>query len=231
MKTIGLIGGMSWESTAHYYDGLNRGIKERLGGLRSAHIVMESVDFGPIEALMRKGEWEAIGKILASSATRLEKAGAEGIVLCTNTMHKLAPYIENATRVPLLHIAKATAKSITKEGIDDVILLGTRFTMQQDFYKKLLKEEGIMARIPNDAGCEEIDRIIFQELCLGKITEPSKKAYLSIINEIAINYPSTKGVIFGCTEIGMLISEDDTTLRTFDTTSLHVNTILDFMLS
>lgn len=230
MKSIGLIGGMSWESTAHYYEDLNKGIKERLGGLHSAHLVMESVDFAPIEALMRKEEWESIGEILASSALRLEKAGAQAIVLCTNTMHKLAPLIEEVTLIPLLHIAHITAEEICKEGIDEVLLLGTRFTMQQDFYKNTLAQKGLRVRIPNGKACEEIDRIIFEELCVGNILESSKQTYLSIIKDILKQYPHTKGVIFGCTEIGMLLSQEDTSLKTFDTTALHVKAILDFML-
>ena len=229
MKTIGLLGGMSWESTHHYYAGLNQGIQERLGGLHSAPIWLRSVDFAPIESLMRQHKWEDIAAILITHAKALEEAGAEGIVLCTNTMHKLAPVIQQNITIPLLHIAQVTAQAIRSQGLKEVILLGTRFTMEEDFYTRILQENHLIVHTPNNADKERIDRIIFEELCLGKVTKTSKKEYVDIIEALTQTHPSIQGVILGCTEIGMLISQDDLSLKVFDTTTLHVKAILDFM--
>lgn len=230
MKTIGIIGGMSHESTTHYYEGINDGIKKRLGGLHSGEIVLYSVDFAPIEAMQRDNRFDEAGELLAHHAKNLENCGAEAIILATNTMHKVASHIQNAINIPFLHIADATSKEIKKQNINHVILLGTRFTMQEDFYKQRLVQAGINVTIPNASTCKQIDKIIFEELCLGKIDQSSKDFYIKSINDLAKDDKSIKGVILGCTEIGMLIGKSDTNLTLFDTTALHVKEAVDFML-
>lgn len=230
MKTIGILGGMSWESTAHYYEGINNEVKSRLGGLHSGEIVLYSVDFAPIEVMQREGRFDEAGEILARHAKHLENCGAKAIVLATNTMHKIASHIQNAVSIPFLHIADATCKEIKKQDINHVILLGTRFTMQEDFYKQRLVQKGIKVTIPDTLTCKQIDKIIFEELCLGKIKQASKDFYIKTINDLAKNDESIKGVILGCTEIGMLIGENDTDLNIFDTTALHVKEAVGFML-
>lgn len=230
MKTIGILGGMSYESSAHYYTGINQEINRRLGGLHSGEIVLYSVDFAPIEAMQRSGEFDKAGKLLASHAVSLEKAGAKAIVLATNTMHKIAQHIIEAINIPFLHIADATCKAITAKKINHIILLGTRFTMQEEFYKAKLEANGIKVTTPDNFTCKEIDRIIFNELCLGKIEKSSKEFYLKTLQTLAKNSPTIQGVILGCTEIGMLINQNDTHLKVFDTTALHVREAVDFML-
>ncbi|MBS6955121.1 MAG: aspartate/glutamate racemase family protein [Enterocloster asparagiformis] len=219
MKTIGLIGGMSWESTVTYYRLINEAVKERLGGLHSAKILLYSVDFQEIEECQTRGEWDRSAAILGDAAKRLEGAGADCIVICTNTMHKVAPQIGEQISIPILHIAEATAKELTGRGISRVLLLGTRYTMQQDFYKEKLVERGLEVMVPGDADMEIVNRIIFNELCLGVISEDSKKEYLRIIEDQRNR--GAQGVILGCTEIGLLISQADTDLPVFDTTQIH----------
>ena len=219
MKTIGLIGGMSWESTVTYYRLINEAVKERLGGLHSAKILLYSVDFQEIEECQTRGEWDRSAAILGDAAKRLEGAGADCIVICTNTMHKVAPQIREQISIPILHIAEATAKELTGRGISRVLLLGTRYTMQQDFYKEKLVERGLEVMVPGDADMEIVNRIIFNELCLGVISEDSKKEYLRIIEDQRNR--GAQGVILGCTEIGLLISQADTDLPVFDTTQIH----------
>ena len=219
MKTIGLIGGMSWESTVTYYQILNETVKQRLGGLHSAKILLYSVDFDEIEKYQSSGEWEKSAEVLSQAAMNLEKAGADFIVICTNTMHKVAPKIQSHISIPIIHIAEATADELIKRGISRVALLGTKYTMTQDFYKDKLLKAGIDVVIPDSTGIETVNDIIYKELCLGIISEESKKKYLEIINRLAEQ--GAQGVILGCTEIGLLIQQTDTSLPVFDTTQIH----------
>lgn len=230
MKTIGLIGGMSWESTIPYYRQINETIKQRLGGLHSAKIVLYSVDFQEIEALQHAGQWEQAGALLADVAKRLEAAGAEGLVLCTNTMHKVAAAIEGATHVPLLHIADPTAEAIKHAGVSTVGLLGTRFTMEQDFYRSRLEDKyGLTVLTPNTEDRDTVHRIIYDELCLGRINEGSRSAYIEVINRLVEN--GAEAVILGCTEISLLIEPQHVDIPLFDTTQLHAVYAADWMLS
>lgn len=219
MKTIGLIGGMSWESTVTYYQILNETVKQRLGGLHSAKILLYSVDFDEIEKYQSSGEWEKSAEVLSQAAMNLEKAGADFIVICTNTMHKVAPKIQSHISIPIIHIAEATADELIKRGISRVALLGTKYTMTQDFYKDKLLKAGIDVVIPDSTGIETVNDIIYKELCLGIISEESKKKYLEIIGRLAEQ--GAQGVILGCTEIGLLIQQTDTSLPVFDTTRIH----------
>ena len=219
MKTIGLIGGMSWESTATYYKIINEEIKAHLGGLHSAKILLFSVDFAEIEELQAKDEWERAGRILASVAKNLEVAGADFIAICTNTMHKVEPQISANLQIPILHIATATADELKAQNIDKTILLGTKYTMTQDFYKEKLIEQGIEVFIPNESEIEFINSVIFNELCLGKILSSSKEKFLQTIDRL-VNL-GAKSVILGCTEIGLLISQNDLEIPVFDTTIIH----------
>lgn len=219
MKTIGLIGGMSWESTVTYYQILNETVKQRLGGLHSAKILLYSVDFDEIEKYQSSGEWEKSAEVLSQAAMNLEKAGADFIVICTNTMHKVAPKIQSHISIPIIHIAEATADELIKRGISRVVLLGTKYTMTQDFYKDKLLKAGIDVVIPDSTGIETVNDIIYKELCLGIISEESKKKYLEIIDRLAEQ--GAQGVILGCTEIGLLIQQTDTSLPVFDTTQIH----------
>ncbi|MDM3085850.1 MULTISPECIES: aspartate/glutamate racemase [Citrobacter] len=223
MKTIGLLGGMSWESTIPYYRLINEGVKQRLGGLHSAQILLHSVDFHEIELCQSRGEWDKAGDILA-------QAGAEGIVLCTNTMHKVAEAIEAACDVPFLHIADATGRAIQKQQMRNVALLGTRYTMEQDFYRGRLQTEfGISTLIPDADDRQKINQIIFDELCLGEFSESSRDYYLSVINQLAKQ--GAQGVIFGCTEIGLLVPTERSPLPVFDTAAIHAQDAVAFMLS
>ncbi|SFI27431.1 aspartate racemase [Bosea sp. OK403] len=225
MTTIGLIGGMSWESTAVYYRLLNEGVRARLGGLHSADIMLHSLDFGPIAEMQARGDWEAAGDVLADSARRLEQAGAGCIVLCTNTMHKLADRITGATRVPFLHLADVTAKAIKRSPSRRPLLLATRFTMEQDFYRDRLRAFGVDAMVPDAAQRGDVHRIIYEELCRGVIEPASKARYLDIVAEAAGQ--GADGVILGCTEITLLVSQADFAIPVFDTTVLHVEAALD----
>ncbi|MEQ6889385.1 aspartate/glutamate racemase family protein [Halomonas sp. CS7] len=219
MKTIGLIGGMSWESTQTYYRLINQGVKARLGGLHSARLVLYSVDFAEIEALQRRGDWAAAARILGAAACSLEAAGADFLVLCTNTMHKVAPQLEQAVAIPLLHIADATAKALHRQGVTRVGLLGTRFTMEQAFYRERLEAQGIQVLIPDAPQRERVHAIIFDELCRGEIRADSKADCLAIVASLAEQ--GAQGVILGCTELGLLIQADDTEIPLFDTTEIH----------
>lgn len=230
MKTIGLLGGMSWESTIPYYRLINEGVKQRLGGLHSAQILLHSVDFHEIEACQSSGDWQRAGDILAQAAKGLEQAGAEGIVLCTNTMHKVADQIEHAVTVPFLHIADATGRAIQKAGMSNVALLGTRYTMEQDFYRGRLQQEfAISTPIPDSDDRARINQIIFDELCLGTFSEASRDYYLEVIS--ALKAHGAQGVIFGCTEIGLLVPAELSPLPVFDTAAIHAADAVDFMLS
>jgi aspartate racemase len=229
MRTIGLIGGMSWESTTSYYQFINQGIKQRLGGLHSAKIILHSVNFAEIEQLQHLGRWDELAKILTNAAIGLEKAGVDCVAICTNTMHKVAANIESALDVPLLHIADATAKSVLNNHIRKVGLLGTKFTMEQDFYTARMQQAGIEVIIPNQLQRDLIHEVIYQQLCLGQIKLDSKLQFLSIIDEL--KQQGAEAIILGCTEIAMLINQDDTPTPLFDTTRLHAEYAVDFALS
>ncbi len=220
MKVIGLLGGMSWESTVGYYRVINEGVKNSLGGLHSAKIVLYSVDFEPIEKLQHEGNWEETARILSEAAQSVESAGANFLLICTNTMHKVATQIEKSINIPLLHIADATAEVLMQEGIKTVGLLGTAFTMEQDFYKGRLSENyGLNVLVPEYEDRKVVHRIIYQELCLGKIKSKSKAEYLRIID--SLSNQGAEAVILGCTEIGMLVNQGDTEVRLLDTTAIH----------
>ncbi len=219
MKTIGLIGGMSWESTVTYYQILNETVQDELGGLHSAKCILFSVDFNEIERCQANGEWEKSAAILIHAAQSLERAGAEYIVLCTNTMHKIAPEISAGVSIPFLHIAEMTALELTRAGIKRAGLLGTMYTMEQDFYKKVLQDHGIDVLIPDERSREAVHTIIYTELCRGIISPQSKKRYLQAVNELS--RAGAEGIILGCTEIGLLIHQDDTPVPLFDTTRIH----------
>lgn len=230
MKTIGLLGGMSWESTIPYYRLINEGIKQRMGGLHSAQILLHSVDFHEIELCQSQGDWQKAGDILAQAAVGLQQAGAEGIVLCTNTMHKVAEAIETACDVPFLHIADATGRAISQKKMTNVALLGTRYTMEQDFYRGRLQQEfGITTLIPEQDERQKINQIIFDELCLGEFSDDSRDYYLSVIEMLARQ--GAEGVIFGCTEIGLLVPAEMSPLPVFDTAAIHAADAVEFMLS
>lgn len=219
MKTIGIIGGMSWESTVTYYQIMNETVKKELGGLHSAKILLYSVDFSEIERCQAEGDWEKSGDILASAAESLEKAGADFLVIATNTMHKVAPQIQMRIHIPIVHIAEVTAEELKQNHITTVALLGTKYTMTQDFYKDKLENAGITVLIPHEQEIEVVNSIIYDELCLGSILETSKERYLQIIN--GLKKRGAQGVILGCTEIGLLIKQEDTDLPVFDTTRIH----------
>ncbi|AMG52957.1 aspartate/glutamate racemase [Citrobacter amalonaticus] len=230
MKTIGLLGGMSWESTIPYYRLINEGIKQQLGGLHSASLLLHSVDFHEIEACQSRGEWDKAGDILAQAAIGLQQAGAEGIVLCTNTMHKVAEAIESRCSLPFLHIADATGRVISAQGMRRVALLGTRYTMEQDFYRGRLEQQfAIECLIPDADARAMINRVIFDELCLGQFTEASRQYYVEVIEALAAQ--GAEGVIFGCTEIGLLVPVERSPIPVFDTAAIHAADAVTFMLS
>lgn len=219
MKTIGLIGGMSWESTVPYYQIINEAVKEKLGGLHSAKIILYSVEFDEIEKCQSSGNWEKSGEILGHAAQGLEAAGADFILICTNTMHKVAPQIASMIRMPIVHIADATADELQKNHIQKVGLLGTKYTMTQDFYKQKLIDRGIEVVIPDEGDIETVNEIIFQELCVGKILDESRIRFQEVIKRL--QEKGAEGVILGCTEIGLLIHQADSVLPVFDTTLIH----------
>ena len=219
MKTIGFIGGMSWESTVTYYQIVNETVKCELGGLHSAKVLLYSVDFAEIEEYQTKGEWDKSAAVLAEAAQNLEKAGAGFIIICTNTMHKVATEIQKKISIPIIHIAEATADALKENGIEKVGLLGTKYTMTQEFYKSKLIEAGIEVVIPDEAGVTVVNDIIYNELCLGIISEESKKKFVNIIKQL--EKAGAQGVILGCTEIGLLIQQKDVEIPVFDTTQIH----------
>ncbi|GAA0326099.1 aspartate/glutamate racemase family protein [Bacillus carboniphilus] len=219
MKTIGLIGGMSWESSGEYYRTINEEVKKRLGGLHSAKCVLYSVDFHEIEKYQALGEWEAAGEELANVAVSLEKAGVDFIVICTNTMHKVVNSIERKIKVPFIHIADATVKQIKQSGLRTVGLLGTKYTMEQDFYKSRIEREGIQVIVPSNEERTIINQVIFEELCLGKIEKSSKQYYQEVIHSLVKR--GAEGIILGCTEIGLLVKKEDVTIPLFDTAHIH----------
>ncbi len=229
MRTLGLIGGMSWESTLPYYRIVNERVRERLGGLHSAKLVLHSVDFAEIEALQHAGDWDAAGKQLADAARGLRLAGAEAIVVCTNTMHLVAPAIEAAVDIPLLHIADATAQRIRAAGLTRVALLGTRFTMEQTFYRERIEAAGIAVLTPDAPQRECVHRVIYDELCLGRIVDASRDDYRAIMAGLVAR--GAQGVILGCTEIGLLVGEGDATVPLFDTARIHAEAAADWALA
>ena len=230
MKTIGLIGGMSWESTASYYQALNQEIKTQLGGLHSAKIVLYSVDFAEIETLQHQGEWNKTADILGNAAKAVEAAGADFFLICTNTMHKVAPQVSQHVAIPLLHIADATAQQLKGNGISKVGLLGTKFTMEQTFYKGRLQDNfNIEVIVPNEHDRHIIHQVIYDELCLGEIKEASRQHYLAIINKLFNE--GAQAVILGCTEIALLINQNDTDVPLFDTTSIHAQKAVEYALT
>ncbi|QTF09390.1 aspartate/glutamate racemase family protein [Brenneria izadpanahii] len=230
MKTLGLIGGMSWESTIPYYRTINEYVKNQLGGLHSAKIILHSVDFHDIEQLQSHGDWQQAAQALSDIAIGLGKAGAEAVVICTNTMHKVADAVENASGLPLLHIADATGESVSQQGMKKVGLLGTRYTMEQDFYRRRIHDRyDIEVIIPDPAARETVNRVIYEELCQGKIDAGSRQAYREIIQQLMRQ--GAEGIILGCTEIPLLLSADDADVPLFDTTALHAIAAAKYALS
>ncbi|WMN86165.1 aspartate/glutamate racemase family protein [Vibrio parahaemolyticus] len=220
MKTIGMLGGMSWESTASYYKALNEGVKSRLGGLHSAKIYLYSVDFDEIEKLQHQGKWSETALILAQAAKSVERGGADFLMICTNTMHKVVPEIESHISIPILHIADATAERLIRDGVSKVGLLGTRFTMEQDFYKGRISEKfGIEVVVPTVDEQTVVHDIIYQELCLGEIKSKSRDSYVKIIANL--HEQGAQAVILGCTEIALLVKQSDTSVPLYDTTEIH----------
>ncbi len=219
LKTIGLIGGMSWESTVTYYKIINETVKEKLGGLHSAKCILYSIDFQEIEECQANGNWEKSGEILGEAANNLEKAGADFIVICTNTMHKVINQIKEKISIPILHIAEMTAEKILEKGLKNIALLGTKYTMEQDFYKSKLIEKEINVIIPDKNDIEIINKVIYDELCLGTINSNSKKKFLEIVDKLRSK--GAEGIILGCTEIGLLIKNEDTDVPLFDTAVIH----------
>ena len=219
MKTLGLIGGMSWESTIPYYRIINEAVKERLGGLHSARIILYSVEFAEIEACQASGDWERSAEILSEAAVKLQQAGADYIVICTNTMHKVVPEMLQKLQIPIIHIADATAAALKKQGIKRAALLGTKYTMTQDFYKQRLVDNGIDVVVPEAVDVEIVNDVIYNELCRGEIREESRRQYAEIISKLKES--GAEGVILGCTEIGLLVRAEDSVLPVFDTTVIH----------
>ncbi|MCH8105373.1 MAG: aspartate/glutamate racemase family protein [Proteobacteria bacterium] len=227
MKTIGLIGGMSWESTLFYYRHINEAVRKRLGGLHSAKLLLYSVDFDPIERLQHAGNWDATAKIISGAARSLQAGGADFFLICTNTMHRVAETVAQSVDIPLLHIADGTAAVLKSEQISRIGLLGTSFTMEQAFYKdRLTRQHGIEVVVPDSVDREVVHHIIYQELCLGEVKPASRDRYLHIVDKLVRQ--GAEGVILGCTEIGMLIEQSDTPVRLFDTTAIHANEAVKF---
>lgn len=225
MKTIGLIGGMSWESSALYYRIINEEVKARLGGLHSAKCILYSVDLEEIEIFQRNGEWEKAGNVLVQAARGLEAAGADFILLCTNTMHKTTGQVEASIDIPLLHIADITAAEVLARGIKTAGLLGTRYTMEQEFYKSRLERKGIRVLVPGSEDREFVNRVIYRELCLGNIKQDSRARYKKVIQ--SLTNAGAEGIILGCTEIGLLVRQEDLAVPLFDTTVIHAKGAVD----
>lgn len=230
MKTIGLIGGMSWESTANYYQIINREVKSRLGGLHSGKICLYSVDFAEIETLQHQGRWDDTATILSQAAKSVEAGGADFILICTNTMHKVADQIQQAVNVPLVHIADATAEKLVADGIEKVGLLGTRFTMEQDFYKqRLIDKFGVDVVVPSSNDQTIVHEVIYNELCKGEVREDSRQQYLTIIDKLVEE--GAEAVILGCTEIAMLVEPQHTDVKLYDTTEIHAKAAVEAALN
>ena len=228
MRVIGLIGGMSWESTIPYYRHINQQVRERLGGHHSARLVLYSVDFAPIERLMREDDWESAGQVLAQAARVLESAGAECIVLCTNTLHKVEASIRHAVRIPFLHICDATARELVRNGHTVAGLLGTRFTMEQDFYRDRFSEHGIRVLVPPESDRALVHRVVFDELCMGALEDASRREYRRIMADLA--QAGAQAIILGCTEISLLVGPQDATVPLYDTTAIHARAATEWAL-
>jgi len=229
MKTIGLIGGMSWESSLEYYRVINETVKEKLGGFHSAKSIMYSVDFKEVEKLQHQGKWEEATRLMIDAAQRIEKAGADFIVICTNTMHKMAGEVQKSTKIPLLHIADVTAEKIKAQGLKKVGLLGTKFTMEEDFYKGRLQEKyGLEVIIPDEEERQVIHQILYDELCLGEIKKLSKDKFKKIIGHLVAK--GAEGIILGCTEIPLLVDQEDYDIPLFDTTRIHAKAAVEYAL-
>jgi aspartate racemase len=230
MKTLGLIGGMTWHSTADYYRLINQGIQQRIGGCHSAGLLLLSVDFGPVEEMQRRGDWTGMGNLMAEWGRRLESAGAEGLVICTNTMHRLADEVSRAVGIPLIHICDATGAAIRAAGLATAGLLGTRYTMEQDFYRgRLERVHGLEILVPDEPGRTAIHDIIYSELTYGIIREESRRVYLDVIDELARR--GAEGAVLGCTELPLLVKAGDGPLPVFDTTALHAAAAVEFALA
>ncbi len=230
MKTIGLLGGMSWESSIEYYRIINEVVREKLGGLHSAKSVMYSVDFDEVETLQHQGRWEEATRLMVEAACHVERGGADFLVICTNTMHRMADEVEAQIHIPLLHIADSTAQKVKAEGLGRVGLLGTRFTMEDDFYRgRLVQRHGLEVLIPAETEREMIHRVIYDELVLGEIRQPSKEKYLEIIDRLVAK--GAEGIILGCTEIGLLVRPEDVAVGVFDTTRIHATAAVQYALS
>lgn len=228
-RTLGIIGGMSWESTESYYRIINEGIKAELGGLHSADLLIHSVEFALINELQEQGRWEELGIMMASSGKRLQAAGAQGLMIASNTMHKLFDDLQLATDLPLIHIADATIDAIKVQNFSKIALLGTQFTMTQDFYKQRLIDAGLEVLIPAEDERAEVHRIIKKELCVGDFKDSSRQYYIDVISGLAEQ--GAEGVILGCTEIGLLIKQADSPIPVFDTTAIHAAAAVDFLLA
>lgn len=228
MKTIGLLGGMSWQSTVPYYQIINQGVAARLAGLHSARLLLYSVDFSDIERCQANGDWDESARILGDAARQLALAGADFLVLCTNTMHKVADSIEQAAGIPLLHIADATAEEVKRQGITTIALLGTKYTMSEDFYLSRLEQSGLTVLVPDADAMTDINRVIFDELCQGMISATSRQRFVTVVNDLA--HQGAQGVILGCTEIGLLLIQEDLSLPMFDTTEIHAERAVDIAL-
>jgi len=229
MKRIGLLGGMSWESSLEYYRLLNEMVKNRLGGLHSAECIMASVDFGPVSEMMKNNDWKGIERVLTAAANDLKRAGADFLIICTNTMHLLAREIEGASGLEVLEIGKAVGEEIERKGLETVGLLGTRFTMESAYYRDTLAGFGISEIVPSEEEMVVLDTIIFEELCKGIFREESKSTYKRVINELQLN--GAEGVILGCTEIPLLIRDSDVDIPVFDTTAIHARAAVDYALA
>lgn len=225
MKTVGIIGGLSPESTIEYYRGLNEGVQNRLGGHHNAKIILNSLDFGEFVALKEKGDWDTQAELLVEAAQSLENAGADFVILATNTMHKMAAQIENALNIPFLHLADATAEEIVKNNVVKIGLLGTKYTMELDFYKDRLTSKGLEVIVPDQDSRETVNRIIYDELCHGEITEKSREEYCAIMEDMATQ--GAEGIILGCTEITLLVDQGDSPVLLFDTTRIHIEAALE----
>ena len=228
MKTIGLIGGMSWESTSLYYQIINEYIQHKKGGLYSAKCILYSVNFEEISSMQKTGQWQKCGEILGNIGKNLETAGADFIIICTNTMHKVVPDIQKYINIPIIHIAEATYNKIKESGIKNIGLLGTKYTMKEDFYKNILIDKGLNVIIPEDDEVEFINNVIFNELCKGDIKAESKRKFLEIVDRLKLR--GAEGIILGCTEIVMLISQKDIDIKVFDTTQIHAETAAELSL-
>lgn len=229
MKTIGLIGGMSWESSIEYYRLINETVRDILGGLHSAKSIMVSVDFADIEAFQHQGKWEDATAFMIDAARKVESGGADFVIICTNTMHKMAGEVQAAINIPLLHIADATGDTIKKKGLHKIGLLGTKFTMEEDFYRgRLIEKHGLDVIIPEEKERETVHRVIYDELCLGEIKPSSKSQYMDIIQHLVDR--GAQGIILGCTEIGLLVKEEDTEVPLFDTTTIHAVAAVEYAL-